>query len=120
MRGQLLLGTGISQQVVNNCIVHHMLFYLGFYSSPFFITITITFYFVSITKPSLFQPMDFSFSLFPSPTHQSRGEGMQLRGAELPARVKARQYFLGANEGLTTGLTRVCENKSFLGMAVLV
>lgn len=57
-RGQLLLGMGISQQVVNNCTVHHMTFYLGFYVSPFFITL----YFISVTNLSLFQPMGFSFS----------------------------------------------------------
>lgn len=81
MRGQLLLGTGISRQVVNNSTVHHILFYLGFYSLPFFLTIIITFNFTSITKLPFFQPVGFSFSRFPSPSHQSRGAGKQLHGA---------------------------------------
>lgn len=68
MRGQLLLGTGIGEHVVNNYTVYHMLFYLGFYFSPFFIT----FYFISVTNLSLFQP-SFSFPQVPSPFHQGEG-----------------------------------------------
>lgn len=70
MRGQLLLGTGICHQVGSNRTAHYMLFYLGFDFHPLFITIIITFYFISITCPC-FSPWVFLLPIsLPIPPEQ--------------------------------------------------
>lgn len=69
--GQLLLGTSIGQQVMNNCTVHHMIFTLNFISLPFSLHLTL---FQLLICPCS-SPWVFPFPNFPLLPTRAEGQG---------------------------------------------
>ncbi|KAM4777598.1 uncharacterized protein ACIQIH_008204 isoform 1-T2 [Cyanocitta cristata] len=92
-----MLGSGIGQRVVSNCIVHHLFDFISFpfyyhYYLPLLLHLTL----FSIILLFLTQPTSFTSPSFTSsPFHRGAGErgelSERLRGASFPAGLKARQ-----------------------------